>query len=98
MEQTAGERELYSAIVEYIERTDEMCGTRLLEEEEALARRLRNISLAKNLEQMLRDLVKCRKLSENFLDEELADLAYEISGSISWEKLEYRVGRSQQKQ
>jgi hypothetical protein len=94
MEQiTTEERELYTAIVEYIEKTDEMCGAQLLNEEEVLARKLRNITLAKSLEHMLKDLVKCRKLSENFLDEALADLAYELSAKISWEKLEYRVGR-----
>ena len=99
MEQTsAEERELRSAIIGYIEGADKMCGTQLLDEQEVLARKLMNVGLARDIANLVMDLVRCRKLSENFKEEELGELAYRFSGSISWEELKYSMDRPPQRQ
>ena len=99
MEQTsAEERELRSAIIGYIEGADKMCGTQLLDEQEVLARKLMNVGLARDIANLVMDLVRCRKLSENFKEEELGELAYQFSGSISWEELKHSINRPPQRQ
>jgi len=99
MEQiNAEERELRSALVMYMEATDKLCGMQLLDEEEVLARKLKNVSLARDMARLVMDLVRCRKLSENFMEENLGELAYRFSGSVSWEELRYGIDRQPQRQ
>jgi hypothetical protein len=97
MEQiSAEERELRSALAGYIENADKVCGMQLLDETEALARKLMNLGLARDIAELVMDLVRCRKLSENFKEEDLGELAYRFSGSVSYEELKYSMDRPPQ--
>ena len=99
MEQiSAEERELRSAIVGYIESTNKMCGTQLLDEEAAMERKLGSIRLARHMAELVKDLVRCRKLSENFADESLGQLDYRFQGTMSWVSMKYSIDRPQGQQ
>ncbi len=99
MEQiSAEERELRSAIVGYIESTDTMCGTQLLDEEAAVERKLGNIRLARHMAELVMDLARCRKLSENFHDNGLGHLGCSFEGNMSWASMRYSIDPPQGQQ
>ncbi len=99
MEQiSAEERELRSAISGYVERMSRTCGMQLLDELEVLARQTMDMHFAGEMAQLVIYLVKCRKLSENFKEESLGELAYRFSGQVDWEELKYSIDRPPHRQ
>ncbi|MDG6936779.1 MAG: hypothetical protein JRN26_07875 [Nitrososphaerota archaeon] len=95
MEQkTAEERKLYSAIMEYIDKMDRVCGAQLLEEEAVARKEMGNVVLAKSIERMVKEAIECRKISERFLDEQLTEVTYQLNCSIDCDSVRYSLCRA----
>ncbi len=92
MEQIATtERKLKAAISRYVKSMEKLYGVRLLEPEEASAREFSDERLSEQIAELVRNVVKCRKLSENYLDTSLAELTYSINARVNWERLEHSL-------
>ena len=86
MEQkTAGERKLFSAIVDLQDEESSMCSTKPMDEEQQQERRIRDLSKAKDLEAIVREALKFAWICEAFLEAGLPGRTYDMYVRVCWD-------------
>ena len=92
-EEYDAERKLCEGLDSLISDIDKEYGSELSGEDELL-RRLSNINLRKQLIAQIKDTVRCRKLSERFMDEQLAERSYEVRTKVNASALAYELSET----
>ncbi len=94
MEQTnAEERKLYTAVIDYVEAVERMYASQLLEQEEAMERKLRAVRRAKKIAGLVVSLAMYGSMEENVADATITELTHSIRVRMDRNELTYDVGR-----
>lgn len=90
MEKDSTERELSRIVDGMIGEANTKYGADLSEEKQ-IERRIRDIRLREELVLQLQEEIRCKKISERFMDESLKDIRYEIVKEISSSGINFYV-------